>query len=326
MTAEGARLQKVVTIGGGTGHFVVLSGLKRFDIDLTAVVTMSDSGGSSGRLRDELGGLPPGDLRQCMVALAPDEESGRLLRQLFNYRFKKGEGLEGHSFGNLFLTALEDLCGGMAKAVEEASSLLHIRGRVLPSTLSDSHLHALLKDGTELCTEHAIDDRAESNGVAIEHVFLKPHAVAHAPAVDAICQADIVVLGPGDLYTSVLPTILIEGIGEALRSTSAKRVLVCNLMTKPGETDGFRLSRFLREIYRYAGSGSLDYVLVNTERVSTEAVSYYLEEGSEPVVADLEESRDLVRNVVGRPLLARGNLVRHDPAKLADALMEILEE
>ena len=319
------RQKKIVTIGGGTGHFAVLSGLKKFEVDLKAIVTMSDSGGSSGRLRDELGVLPPGDLRQCLVALTPEDGTYCLLRRLFNYRFKKGNGLKGHNLGNLLLAALEDICGNPIEAIEEASRMLNIRGEVIPASLSDSHLHALLSDGTKLCTEHEIDTREWSNGVSIQQVFLKPAGVAYARTVESILEADMVVVGPGDLYTSILANLVVKGIGEALKSTKAKRVLVSNLMTKRSETDGFRLSHFVREIYKYIGQNSLDYIITNEVRPPEALVSLYLNNGSTPVIVDREETKLFGAQIVERSLLSEGNLIRHDPDNLASALMDILD-
>src|SRR5438309_1999605 len=205
---------------------------------------MADSGGSSGRLRDEFGFLPAGDVRRCLVALAADDSVGMLLRQLFEYRFERGEGLAGHSFGNLLLTALADLTHGTDRAIMEAAHLLRVKGEVLPITLTDSHLFAELEDGRIIEGEGAIDTRRESTPIA--RVYLDPPAAATEPALEAIGSADMIVIGPGDLYTSVVPTLLVDGICQAIAASPATTVYVCNLMTKHGETDGYAASDFLR--------------------------------------------------------------------------------
>ena len=315
----------VVVIGGGTGNFSVLSGLKDHDLDLTAVVAMSDSGGSSGRLRDELGQLPPGDIRQCLVALAGDAEQGAMLRRLFTHRFSMGEGLEGHSVGNLLLAALTEITGAHDRAIEAASRLLNIRGRVLPVTLTNSHLHAVLTDGRELEEEALIDTRGSEDGVEIDHVFLSPPAYAFPPVLDAITEADLIVLAPGDLYTSLVPNLLAEGVCEAIRSTRARLVYITNLMTKPGETDGFTAERFVSEVNRYIGDSSrIDVVVVNSATFSERVRQRYLQLGARPVEYDIAAMKALVPWVVENNLVAEGIFVRHDPDKLARAVISLI--
>lgn len=315
----------VVVIGGGTGNFSVLSGLKYHDLDLTAVVAMSDSGGSSGRLRDELGQLPPGDIRQCLVALAGDAEQGAMLRRLFTHRFSMGEGLEGHSVGNLLLAALTEITGAHDRAIEAAGRLLNIRGRVLPVTLTNSHLHAMLTDGRELEEEALIDTRGSEDGVDIDYVFLSPPAYAFPPVIDAITDANLIVLAPGDLYTSLVPNLLAEGVCEALRSTKARVVYVTNLMTKPGETDGFTAERFVTEVNRYIGEESrIDAVVVNSARFSDRVRQRYLQLGARPVEYDISAMKALVPWVTENDLVAEGIFVRHDPDKLGDAVMSLI--
>lgn len=315
----------VVVIGGGTGNFSVLSGLKDHDLDLTAVVAMSDSGGSSGRLRDELGQLPPGDIRQCLVALAGDAEQGAMLRRLFTHRFSMGEGLEGHSVGNLLLAALTEITGAYDRAIEAASRLLNIRGRVLPVTLTNSHLHAMLTDGRELEEEALIDTRGSEEGVEIDHVFLSPPAYAFPPVLDAIASADLIVLAPGDLYTSLVPNLLAEGVCEAIRSTKARLVYITNLMTKPGETDGFTAERFVAEVNRYIGDDTrIDVVVVNSATFSDRVRQRYLQLGARPVEYDIAEMKALVPWVVESDLVAEGIFVRHDPDKLANAVISLI--
>lgn len=315
---------RVVVLGGGTGIHAVLTGLRDFRTDLTAVVSMSDNGGSSGRLRDEFGYLPPGDVRRCLVALAPEGES-LLLRQLFEHRFDRGLGLNGHTFGNLLLTALTDILGMTDRAIDEAGRLLGISGRVLPVTLADTTLCARLADGHEICGETDIDIRKAHHGSPIAEVYLRPEASAHPPVLEAIANADLIVLGPGDLYTSITPTLLVRGVPEAIRASKAKCVYVCNVMTKHGETDGFSAGDFIREINRYLGAEDvLDCAVLNYhESLPRPLYEKYKQERAEPVAIDLGRCYELVPQLAIRPLTATGTLVRHDPQRLASTLMEV---
>lgn len=315
---------RVVVIGGGTGIYAVLSGLRRFTTEITAVVSMSDNGGSSGTLRDEFGYLPPGDVRRCLVALADDEDS-MLLRQLFEYRFERGWGLNGHTFGNLLLTALTDILGGTDRAIDEAARLLRIRGRVLPVTLTDTTLCAVLEDGNEIFGETDIDVRKVHHDVPISSVYLRPTAAVNPPVLDAIAGADLIVLGPGDLYTSVIPNLLVEGVSEAIASSRAKRVYICNVMTKHGETDGFSASDFIHAINRYLGMPDvLDCAILNYhESLPRHLYEKYKQERAEPVTIDLGRCYESVRQLAIRPLTATGALVRHDPHLLAATLLEL---
>lgn len=312
----------MVVLGGGTGLFTALSGLRRHNVDVTAIVSMADSGGSSGRLRDEFGFLPAGDVRRCLVALAADDEAGMLLRRLFEYRFDRGSGLAGHTFGNLLLTALTDLAGGMDKAILEAAHLLRIRGRVLAVTLSDSHLYAELADGTVIEGEGAIDTRETIT--PIRRVYLQPKAEATPQALEAIRTADLIVLGPGDLYTSLIPNLLVTGIREAISASPATTVYVCNVMTKRGETDGYAASDFLRVITEYLGEGLVDVALLSYyERLPKEVLARYGKHGAMPVSIDQDRCYEYAPRLVVRPLAAAGTLVRHDSDRLADVLLEI---
>ena len=318
---------RVIAIGGGTGIYAVLTGLRSYTAGITAVVSMADNGGSSGRLRDEFGYLPPGDVRRCLVALASDEES-MLLRKLFEYRFERGLGLNGHTFGNLLLTALTDILGSTDRAIVEAGYLLRIRGQVLPVTLDSSTLCARLADGHVIRGETDIDVRKAHHDVPISEVYLEPGAAANPEAVEAIENADLIVLGPGDLYTSVIPNLLIRGIPEAIRASKAKCVYVCNVMTKHGETDGFAASDFIREINRYlGGTGTLDCAVLNYhESLPRDLYDRYKDERSEPVSIDLGKCYESVGQLAIRPLTATGALVRHDPPKLASTLLSLLQE
>lgn len=316
---------RVVVLGGGTGLFTALMGLKRHDVDLTAIVTMADNGGSSGRLRDEFGLLPAGDVRRCLVALAADDNLNLLLRQLFEYRFERGGDLAGHNFGNLFLTALTALTGGMDHAILEASRLLRVRGQVLPVTLDDTHLYADLVDGATLSGEAAIDTREDD--VPIARVYLRPAATATPEALAAIMSADMVVIGPGDLYTSIIPNLLVDGVREAIVGSSARVVYVCNVMTKHGETDRYTASDFLRVVARYLGDGILQAALLNYyESLPRDTLARYQQAHQRPVSIDLEQCYEFAPRLMVRPMAAAGTLVRHDPERLAEALMALLEE
>jgi uncharacterized cofD-like protein len=317
--------ERIVVIGGGTGLFTALSGLRRHDVALTAIVTMADSGGSSGRLRDEFGFLPAGDVRRCLVALAADDKVGLLLRELLEYRFERGGDLAGHKFGNLLLTALTDLTGGMEQAIREAARLLRVRGQVLPVTLANTHLYAVLEDGRTIEGEAAIDTRRDT--VAIERVYLEPSAQASPAAVEAIRSADMVVIGPGDLYTSLLPNVLVEGIRDAIAESAAVVVYVCNVMTKHGETDRYAASDFLRVMTRHLGDGVLDAALLSYyESLPRDVLARYQAQHSVPVSIDLESCYQYAPRLMVRPLAHAGTLVRHDPERLAEALLAILHE
>ena len=299
----------------------MLRGLKRHvggDLSaLTAVVTVSDDGGSSGRLRREFGVLPPGDIRNCIAALADDEH---LLAQLFQYRFANGEGLSGHSFGNLFLTALTGITGDFYQAILTAEDILSVRGRILPSTLQDVRLRAVGVSGRSYDGESAVGLASE----AIASLELDPPAPPSFPAaVAAIESADIVVLGPGSLYTSILPNLLIPDIRRAVEATAGRVVLVLNLMTQPGETDGMGARAHLEAIERHVGPGVLDAVLVNSTVPPEAHLGPYREEGSEPVVQDEAPFRERGIEVFARDLLADDELVRHDPAKVSRGVLEI---
>ena len=317
---------RIVVIGGGTGSYTVLQGLKRYTDQLTAVVSVADDGGSSGRLRDEFGHLPPGDLRKCLLALAPTDEAGETLRQLLDYRFDRGAGLNGHSFGNLLLTALTEITGGPVEAIREAGRLLHIQGRVLPVTLESTRLVAQLADGTLIRGETNIDVRTVKPDTPIQRIYLDPEPEIHQETQEAILAADVIVIGPGDLYSSVLPNLLVKGVPQAIQKSGAIKVYVCNLMTKHGETDGFRAPDFLAEVLHYLGPGtSIDHILLNDAALQEEQLERYAQEGSFPVAIDLQGCRQLAKDVVTAPLAAHGTLVRHDPELLARQILKIVK-
>ena len=316
---------KIVVVGGGTGNHTTLTGLKQKDCDLTAVVNMMDDGGSSGRLRDELGQLPPGDLRQCLVALAADDRSSALMRQLFTYRFSAGNSLSGHNFGNLFITALTEITGNTATAIEEASRIMNVQGTVLPVTLSKSTLKACLVDGSTLVGESSIDQRTDNTEVAIDYVYLEPTAYAHAPVLKAIWEADAIVLGPGDIYTSVVPNLLVEDVADAIRESPATKIYVCNIMTKQGESDGFSASDFARLVQEYLKTNQpLDYVVVNDASFPERTLRKYTAYGQYPVPIDLQQTKMRADHVVQTPLLSAGIYLRHDPLLLAETIMSIV--
>lgn len=309
---------KLVVIGGGTGLATLLRGLKEYTSNITAVVTTADDGGSSGRLREELGIPPPGDIRNTLVALADTEP---LMERLFQYRFDWGDGLKGHSFGNLFIAAMTEITGDFEAAVRESSKVLAIRGRVLPSTLEEVRLHAHFSDGTCVTGESAIP----TQGKRIERISLFPEGVKpHHEAIAAIEEADAIVLGPGSLYTSILPNLLVEGIVAAIRGSRATKIFVCNVMTQPGETDGYTASRHLQAICDHVGDGLVEYAVVNDAPIPEAALERYRREGSYPVEPDIERFDAFNVVAVAAPLVDHRDLVRHDPEKLAQTIMEIV--
>jgi uncharacterized cofD-like protein len=309
---------RIVAIGGGTGLPVLLRGLKQYTENLTAIVTVADDGGSSGRLRGEFGMLPPGDIRNCLVALA---ETETLMDQLFHYRFGQGEGLAGHNLGNLLLTALTDIAGDFQTAIREASKVLKVRGLVLPSTLRQVILHAELRDGTVISGESMISKALEP----IKRVYLTPEECAPVPeALEAIAAADLILLGPGSLYTSVLPILLVDEIVAAIRRSTALKCYLCNIMTQPGETTGFKASDHLRAIYEHAGQGWIDYVLVNTRKIGVEKQEKYARQGAAPVIVDDHDLCRMGVRLIRADVLENGELVRHDHEKLSHALMNVL--
>lgn len=309
---------KIVAIGGGTGLSTMLKGIKKITNNITAIVTVGDDGGSSGKLREELGVLPPGDIRSCIAALADDED---LVAKLFQYRFKDCAGLSGHSFGNLFLTAMCAITGDMVRAVKESSKVLSIRGRVLPSTLDDMRLVAEMEDGSIIKGESNIPE----SGKKIKRLFTEPdNCKPLEDAIWAIHDADIIILGPGSLYTSVIPNLLIKDIAKAVNDAKAKKIYVCNIMTQPGETDGFTVSDHIKALIAHAGYEKIiDAVLVNTD-LPQELIAPYKNAGSEPVIVDDKEISKMGIQVVQKNLIedkrfedGHSSFVRHSPGRLA---------
>lgn len=307
---------KVVAVGGGTGLSMLLKGIKNITNNVTAVVTVGDDGGSSGRLREEMGILPPGDIRNCIAALADDED---LVTKLFQYRFKTGEGLEGHSFGNLFLTALCSITGDMVRAVKESSNVLSIRGRVLPATLDDMKLAAEMEDGRIINGESNIP---EAHG-KIKRLFTNPkNCKALEDVITAIKEAELIILGPGSLYTSVIPNLLVEEIAQEIVKSKAKKIYVCNIMTQPGETDGYSVSDHVMALIKHANNKKIvDAVLVN-DSLPKNLAQKYEQAGSFPVQADYANIKKLGISVCSKKLIedSKEGLVRHSSHRVARAI------
>lgn len=309
----------IVAIGGGTGLSSLLSGLKNFTSNITAIVTVTDDGGSSGRLRRDLNIPPPGDIRNCLIALADSEG---LMADLLRYRFPPASDLAGHSFGNLFLAALTDITGDFQLAIQEFANVLAIRGRVLPASLDNVVLCAEMADGTLVEGE----TRITRHPAPVKRLFTKPEQrVATREVQEAIRQADLVVLGPGSLYTSVIPNLLNRGLLGALRETKAPVLYVCNVMTQPGETDKYSAGRHLEAIARHTDDpGLIDYIVVNNATAPLELVERYRAGGAYQVIIDMDKMAQYPARVIATDLLSRENYLRHDPTKLAHKIMELV--
>ncbi len=308
---------KVVALGGGTGLSTLLRGLKQLTDDITAIVTVSDDGGSSGRLRAEMGVLPPGDIRNCLVALA-DSES--LMAELFNYRFTGNGALAGHSFGNLFIAAMSEITGDFELAVKRSSDVLAVRGRVLPATCDDCTLGAVLEDGRRVMGESVL----ATYDSPIAKVFLSPDDCHPLPeALEAIAQADAIVLGPGSLYTSVMPNLLVPGMADAVKSSKAVKIYACNVMTEPGETTGYTAQRHLEALRTHAGDGIAEWIIVSSSAISDELRRRYMLEGAEPVKHDVGALMAMGVEVMEVDVSSQTDLVRHDPMRLALAVAEV---
>lgn len=331
--------KRIVVVGGGTGTHTVLRGLRLYadDVDITAIVTMADSGGSTGRLRDEFGQLPIGDVRNALTALAADgEEQDKLMRQLFSYRFNRGNGLSGHSFGNLFLTALTDILGGEEAAIEASSRILRVSGRVVPVTTDNVHLKAEYESGEVVLGEHDIDESIKiAHDSRIVNLSLEPRATLSKTAYQVLQEADLVVLGPGDLYTSILANCVVDGFAEALAESRAKVVYVCNLMSKKGQTVGLNAREHVAEISKYIGRCP-DMVVVNTSTFPPELLNNYANKGDKPVLNNLKTNEDyevcaesLVADDIFQPQkedVVNRSLIRHNPDKLASIIFRMLQD
>jgi uncharacterized cofD-like protein len=332
---------RVVTLGGGTGLSTLLRGLKRYvDVppttsrssiepvcgdlpclirELSAVVTVTDDGGSSGRLREELKMLPPGDVRNCMVALSEDEH---LLNRLFQHRFSQGD-LDGHSFGNLFLAALTEISGDFAQAVQTSSQILATRGRIYPSTTANATLSAQMEDGTKVHGE----TRISASKSRIIELMLEPNDAAPLPeTLDAIANADLITLGPGSLYTSVVCNLLVHGIPEAIAASKAVRVYICNLMTQANESLGLTASQHIERILAHAGGNAiLDYALINTGSIRPSTLEQYAREGQTPIEADLDRVRALGVEPVTGNFVHEGEVLRHNYDVVAETVLRLAE-
>ena len=328
--------KNIVVIGGGTGTHTVLRGLKKYQkqVALSAIVTMADSGGSTGRLRDEFGYLPVGDVRMALAALASDiDQHEELLRELFMYRFNKGEGLSGHNFGNLLLVALTDILGSEEEAIAAAARVLRVQGNVIPITTEKVDLVATYADGVIITGEHMIDEpAADRRSQRITELTVVPSATISSRAEAALLNADMIILGPGDLYTSVLANCVVDGVVETLKHSTAKIVYVCNLMTKAGQTTGMGVSEHVTEISKYI-QRMPDIVLVNTGFLPEDLLIRYAADGEYPVSFNYESDQcriipaDMLANEVVQTAagdVLKRSLIRHDPQKLARLIMELL--
>lgn len=319
---------RIVAIGGGTGLSALLEGLKHYarpsdggvPADITAIVTVTDDGGSSGRLRREFDVLPPGDIRNCMVALSEDSA---LLSRLFQYRFESGRGLKGHSFGNLFLMALTQIMGDFPDAVRASAEVLKIAGRIYPATASDVALQATLADGTKVVGETKISRSRQR----IRNIKLKPSHVKPLPAaLTAIAEADVITLGPGSLFTSVIPNLLVEGIGQAIRKSQAVKAYFVNLMWQPGETTHFRASDHIRAVHKHAGGKFLDYAVVNIRPITLAMKKRYAREDALPVENDINAIFKMGLKVMAGKLASNTENVRHDSAATAAVVIKLAQE
>ncbi len=319
---------RVVAVGGGTGLSTLLRGLKKEVGDgireLTAIVTVADSGGSTGRLRKIYNIPAPGDVRNCIVALSESEE---IMQELFQYRFK-GDGLEGHAFGNLFLTALTDVTGNFLEAVKLTSQILRTKGEIVPSTVEDVHLVARFSDGEVVQGEEEITEYGKKKGAKVEDIWIEPkEAKAPIEAIAAIETADMILFGPGSLFTSIIPNMLIEDIREAVKRSKALKVYIVNAMTQPGETDNFTAHDHLDTFLRFSGLERVDAVVVNTKMPPNDILRRYISEGQEPVVPDVGRISKRGINVYAEDLIGeQDTFVRHDPDRLTNLILRIGNE
>ena len=320
MIYEHRRLDKgpnITVVGGGTGLSVLLRGMKEVTRNVTAVVTVADDGGSSGRLREEFNVIPPGDLRNCLVALADTEP---MMEKLFQYRFTGNSDLAGHSFGNLFITAMTEVTGDIEQALKESSRVLAVKGRVFPATTAKVRLSATMDDGSIVDGESQIPLVHKR----IKRVHIFPRQVEAVPStLKAIREAKVIVLGPGSLYTSVIPNLLVEDIAREIRESSAIKIYICNVMTQPGETDDYTASMHVRALIEHGGNGIVDYVLVNNKPISQEMQEHYAREGQYPVLVDENAIADLGVKCFKADIIDDSKMIHHDSLKLAHQVMEI---
>ncbi len=313
-------MPRIVVMGGGTGLSVMLRGLKEKPLDITAIVTVADDGGSSGILRSELQMPPPGDIRNVLTALADVEP---LLSDMLNYRFASGSGLAGHSLGNLILAAITDISGDFVTAVRELSRVFAVRGRVLPAAGQAVVLHAEMEDGSIITGESKIPEA----GGKIKRIFLEPEEVEPLPeAVEAIREADAILIGPGSLYTSIIPNLLVPKLAEAvLENESAIKIFVCNVMTQPGETDNYTVSDHLQAVYEHVGHHLFDYVIVNDGEIPTQVQDFYAEKGAKPVQVDWDVVTGRGYKVIADTLVLFRRYLRHDADKLSHHIYQLVQ-
>ncbi|HRY82814.1 MAG TPA: YvcK family protein [Candidatus Moranbacteria bacterium] len=330
-------MKNIVTIGGGTGSFVLLSGLKKYPINISAIVSMADDGGSNGMLRDELGVLPPGDAKQCLLALS---DCSQILRKLMNYRFSEGR-LRGHSFGNLFISALEKIKKDFAKAIIEASKILSIKGEVIPAVDKSVQIHIKLKNGKVIIGENNLDHNEEIRKIGLDKIYFKKEVRAYPEAVLRIKKADFIIIGPGDHYGSILPNLIVKGISKAIRDSKAKVIYNCNITNKKGQTIGYDLDKYVSEINSFIGKDRINFVTYNSARPNKDSIELYEKlEGKNSLVLlnknikkrnfKIAESNLLQNkkiNISKKDLYARKHsFIRHNPDKLAKVLMSIIKK
>jgi uncharacterized cofD-like protein len=317
-------MKKVVVIGGGSGIFNVLKGLKNYPVEITSIVTTFDNGGSTGILRDEFGTLPQGDIRRSLIALAPDTGDS-ILRDIFNFRFPKESSLNGHSFGNLFLQALTTISGSEVGAIKKAAEILNIKHAILPISTDNAELWAELEDGSIIKGETNIDIPKHDGNKKIKKVYLKPNAIMYSEAYDAIMNADLVIIGPGDLYTSIIPNLLVEGFTDAIAHTKAKILYVLNVMTKWGETNNFTGSDFANTLLSYLKKDKVDIILCNNAPLKIHLQERYEKEKGFQVMFDIADLQKYGSQIIREDLLLQtDDIIRHDPQKIARAIMKIL--
>lgn len=327
--------KRIVTIGGGTGSFTLLSGLKKYPVDISAIVSMADDGGSTGVLRDELGVLPPGDVRQCLVALS---DSSEMLRELLTYRFESGS-LKGHSFGNLFLSALEKIKGNFNDGVDEASKILNVKGEVIPVTNEHAHLFMKLKNGKILEGENEINHNFFIQKYGIEKMYFSPNVKANPRALKRIAEADLIVIGPGNHYCSILPNFLVKGISEAIRKSKASVVYNCNLVNKPGHSDFFTLDDYVDSINSFIGKARINFVTFNTKKPGKNIIEKYESKKELLIEFNLPDREKRSYRILRGDILSgkkpvfsvsdkladKRAFIRHDSHKLAEMLIMLLE-
>lgn len=316
-------MKNIVVIGGKKGIANVLKGIKKYPVNITAIVNTFDSGGSSGILRREFSTLPFGDIRGALVSLAPNTKDS-LLPHLFDFRFKKKGSLQEHSFGNIFLQALTSVLGNEIKAIQKASKILNIKGRVLPISLDNAHPHALLENGKVIKGEMNIDVPKHDGNIKIKKIYLQPMARIYKKSRDAILKADFIIIGPGDLYTSILPNVLVDGFSDAIKKTKAKIVYITNIMTKWGETNDFEASDFVNVLLKYLKKKKIDFIICNSKIPKISMIKKYAKAKAIPVVMDYDKLKKYAKKIIFQDVIFQFNIIKHHPEKLAKILINLL--